>query len=142
MLAGTLISVEKLIFPSLKGRGSRYFGSFCPHSIVGRQIRIERINLLMRILCLCLSLLLCKDKHKKRRSSMCASPFLYSMNDFMLLYRHFFDTCLMASAFKFSRKEFIQNLVSHVSIDETAWQYQDVGIVVLAGKMCNFRNPT
>ena len=61
--------------------------------------------------------------------------------DGLLLYGNLINSLLMASAFEGSSKEFIHNLASHVVVDETAWHYQYVGIVVLTDEMCNLRNP-
>ena len=47
----------------------------------------------------------------------------------------------MAATFEAGGEELVHNLTCHVIVDETAWHYQYVGIVVLTDEMCNLGNP-
>ena len=60
---------------------------------------------------------------------------------FCSLNRDLIHALLVAATFEGCGEELVHNLASHVIVDETAWHYQYVGIVVLTDEMCNLRNP-
>ena len=59
----------------------------------------------------------------------------------LFLYGDFIHALLVAATFEAGGEELVHNLASHVIVDETAWHYQYVGIVVLTDEMCNLGNP-
>lgn len=54
---------------------------------------------------------------------------------------YFCDTACMATAFEFSRQEYIYNFKSHFRRNEAGWQYENIGVVVGTGKTRKFGRP-
>lgn len=52
-----------------------------------------------------------------------------------------FDTLLMASSFEIGGEEFVHDAACHIVVDESAWHYEHVGIVVLTDEMGNLWYP-
>ena len=52
-----------------------------------------------------------------------------------------FDALLMTATCKLGAEEFVKTLTAHFFADESAWEDNDVGIVVFADEMCNLRSP-
>lgn len=64
----------------------------------------------------------------------------HRMSD-LLLARNIFDALLVASASELCVEEFVKALTACLLADESAWEDDDVGIVVLADEMCNLWLP-
>ena len=47
----------------------------------------------------------------------------------------------MAPAFEISAEKLVHNFTGCLFVEKSAWQHQYVGIVMLAGQMCNFWHP-
>ena len=55
--------------------------------------------------------------------------------------RYFVDACLVASSLKGCCEELVEAGDGGVLVDESSWEYDDIGIVVLAYEVCNLGSP-
>ena len=64
------------------------------------------------------------------------------LEDELELTRNLLYTTLMASTFKGSLEEGVENLLSLVVRNETTWEHENVSIVVLTNELRNLRTPS
>ena len=67
--------------------------------------------------------------------------FLKNQLEYLLLKRNLLDTTLVAATFEGSREELIHDSLCSLVVDETAWKYQDIRIIMLTDEMSNLLVP-
>ena len=67
--------------------------------------------------------------------------FLKNQLEYLLLKRNLLDTTLVAATFEGSREELVHDSFGSLVVDETAWKYQDISIIMLTDEMSNLLVP-